>query len=283
MSAAIALTSGMRNSLNSLSDLDSQIATTNKRLSTGKKVNDVLDNASVFFQAEGLNRRAQGLDALIDSQNLGVRTLEKAISTVNAGTKLLETAQGLARQALTFATGSTERNNVLSQISTILTASTGQFDQLTADAQFSGRNLLRTGAANDLKVVFNLETGAAQTSFTSTAADLKIGGGVTVTATNFAAGADDVKVNALIGELTTAIGATQSRANTLSAGLSTIQIRLDFTKQDARTNRTAADQLTLADLNEEGARLTTLQNRQQLAVTALSLAQRSDQAILRLF
>jgi flagellin len=280
---SIALSNGLRNALNSLSSLDDNISQTNKRLGTGKKVNDVLDNASVYFQAQGFTTRAAGLDSLIDGQSLGLRTLEKASSAVVAGQKLLETAQGLARQALTFATGSTERNAILSNISNILTATTGQFDQLTADAQFNGKNLLRTAAGNDLKVVFNLETGAAQTALTSTAADLKIGGGITVTATNFGAGADDTKVNALIGELTTAIGATTTRASALASGIATIQIRADFTKADSRTNKTASDQLTLADLNEEGAKLTSLQNRQSLAVTALQLASRSDQAILRLF
>ncbi|MGL4440381.1 MAG: flagellin, partial [Bosea sp. (in: a-proteobacteria)] len=44
-----------------------------------------------------------------------------------------------------------------------------------------------------------------------------------------------------------------------------------------------ADLLTLADINEEGAALTSLQTRQQLSITALSLANQSDQAILRLF
>jgi flagellin len=283
MSYNVALTNGMRSALFSMGDLDSNIAVANKRLATGKKVNDILDNASVFFQAQGFSTRANGLDSLIDGQNLGIRTLEKAVSAINSGQKLLETAQGLARQALSFTAGSTERNNVLSQISGILTATTGQFDQLTADAQFNGRNLLRTGASNDLKVVFNLETGATQTSYASTAADLKIGGGITVTAAGYAAGATDTAVNTLINELTTAIGVTTSRASGLSAGISIVQNRLNFTQADSRTNKTAVDQLTLADLNEEGAKLSTLQTRQQMAVTSLSLANRSDQAILRLF
>ena len=44
-----------------------------------------------------------------------------------------------------------------------------------------------------------------------------------------------------------------------------------------------ADNLVVADLNEEGANLLALQTRQQLSTQALSLASQSDQAILRLF
>ena len=52
-----------------------------------------------------------------------------------------------------------------------------------------------------------------------------------------------------------------------------------------RTDRPAqfAGIRTDADLNEEGANLLALQTRQQLGVTALSLASQSQQSVLRLF
>ena len=46
---------------------------------------------------------------------------------------------------------------------------------------------------------------------------------------------------------------------------------------------TGADNLVLADANEEAANLLALQTRQQLSQTALSLASQADQAVLRLF
>ena len=44
-----------------------------------------------------------------------------------------------------------------------------------------------------------------------------------------------------------------------------------------------ADNLVLADSNEEGAKLLALNTRQQLSQTALSLASQADQSVLRLF
>ena len=44
-----------------------------------------------------------------------------------------------------------------------------------------------------------------------------------------------------------------------------------------------AAKLTNADLNEESANLLTLQTRQQLGTIGLSIAQSSDQSVLRLF
>ena len=71
--------------------------------------------------------------------------------------------------------------------------------------------------------------------------------------------------------LTAALTKLRSESQTLSANLSTVQIRQDFTKAMINTLTTGADGLTLADSNEEGANLLALQTRQQLSTTALSL------------
>jgi flagellin len=62
-----------------------------------------------------------------------------------------------------------------------------------------------------------------------------------------------------------------------------VQIRQEFTKSMINTLQTGADNLTLADTNEEGANLLALNTRQQLSQTALSLAAQASQAVLRLF
>ena len=70
---------------------------------------------------------------------------------------------------------------------------------------------------------------------------------------------------------------------TLANDLSVIQTREGFTQNMINTLSEGADKLTVADQNEEGAKLLALQTRQQLGVTSLSLASQSQQAILRLF
>ena len=51
-----------------------------------------------------------------------------------------------------------------------------------------------------------------------------------------------------------------------------MQIRSDFTKAMINTLQTGADDLTLADSNEEGANMLALQTHQSLSTTALSLS-----------
>jgi flagellin-like hook-associated protein FlgL len=49
------------------------------------------------------------------------------------------------------------------------------------------------------------------------------------------------------------------------------------------TLQTGADNLTLADMNQEGANMLMLQTRQNLGTTALSLSSQAAQSVLRLF
>jgi flagellin-like hook-associated protein FlgL len=65
--------------------------------------------------------------------------------------------------------------------------------------------------------------------------------------------------------------------------LSTIEIRADFTQNMVDTLNQGADNLTLADMNEEGANMLMLQTRQQLGTTSLSMSSQAAQAVLRLF
>ena len=72
-------------------------------------------------------------------------------------------------------------------------------------------------------------------------------------------------------------------ASQLGSQLSVVQTRQDFTKNIVNTLTVGADNLVLADSNEEGAKLLALNTRQQLSQTALSLASQADQGVLRLF
>jgi flagellin-like hook-associated protein FlgL len=126
------------------------------------------------------------------------------------------------------------------------------------------------------------ETGNSSTSVVgadytdATAAPLSI----TLSANSWAASTD---IQGATDDLTAALTSLRSESQTLSANLSTVQIRQDFTKATINTLQTGSADLTLADSNEEGANLLALQTRQQLSTTALSLAAQADQNVLRLF
>jgi len=165
-----------------------------------------------------------------------------------------------ARQALV-----SQYNNIIQQITT-----TAQ------DASFNGVNLL---GGDTLKLVFN-ETGKSTLSITGV--NFSAGGlglGNLVSGTDFI---DNASTNKVLGTLNTASSTLRSQASALGSNLSIVQIRQDFSKSLINVLQTGSSNLTLADTNEEAANSQALATRQSIAVSALSLANQSQQSVLRL-
>jgi flagellin-like hook-associated protein FlgL len=68
----------------------------------------------------------------------------------------------------------------------------------------------------------------------------------------------------------------------LGSNLSIVQIRQDFSKNLINVLQTGSSNLTLADTNEEAANSQALSTRQSIAVSALALANQSQQSVLQL-
>ena len=81
----------------------------------------------------------------------------------------------------------------------------------------------------------------------------------------------------------TAISTLRTNTQTLAANLNIITTRQNFTDEMISTLQTGADNLTLADMNQEGANMLMLQTRQSLGTTSLSMSSQAAQAVLRLF
>jgi flagellin len=267
----IVLSAGVRQNLLSLQATADLMTRTQNRLSTGKKVNSALDNPNSFFTAQGLEGRASDLSDLLDSMSNAVQTVQAANDGITAIQKLVDSAKALANQALQTS-DTTVRSDLATQFGSLLT----QIDNLAGDSGFNGINLL---GGDTLTVTFN-EDGSATLAITgvndTTGGDLAIGAATGSWATN-------TDINAAITDLNAATSTLRSQAKTFGSNLSVVQTRQDFTKHIINTLQVGADNLTLADTNEEGANMTALQTRQQLSVVALSLATQANQQVLRLF
>ncbi|HYF86419.1 flagellin, partial [Azospirillum sp.] len=94
---------------------------------------------------------------------------------------------------------------------------------------------------------------------------------------------DRADIDKAVAGLDNAKATIRSASQSLSNNLNIITTRENFTKEFSNVLSEGASKLTLADQNEEGAGLLMLQTRQQLGTIALSLANQSQQSILRLF
>jgi len=173
---------------------------------------------------------------------------------------------------------STVRQSLMNQFNQLL----GQIDNLAGDSGYNGTNLLN---GDKLSLNFN-ENGTSKIDIQMVGSD-----GVTKFAVNSAnlgltTQSDFSSNNTLDGltsTITSALTTLQTQSTAISSSLSVVQTRQDFTKSMVDTLQTGADNLVLADPNQEGANLLALQTRQSLSTTALSMASQADQAVLRLF
>src|SRR6267154_4060949 len=96
----IVLSASVRQNLLSLQSTAALLATTQNRLSTGKKVNTALDNPTNYFTAAGLDNRANDINNLLDSIGNGVQVLQAANTGLTSLQKLVDTAKSIANQVL---------------------------------------------------------------------------------------------------------------------------------------------------------------------------------------
>jgi flagellin len=144
------------------------------------------------------------------------------------------------------------------------------------DSSFNGINLLN---GDTLNLTFD-ETGASKLAITGvTFNDAGLGLSSLTTGTDFV---DSNSANAVLSQLTQASTTLRTAASSLGSNLSIVQIRQDFNKNLINVLQTGASNLTVADPNEEAANSQALSTRQSIAVSALALANQSQQSVLQL-
>ena len=184
----------------------------------------------------------------------------------------LNTTNGTTNGTASVSTPDATRTSLQADYNDILL----QITALAKDAHYNGINLL---FGDDLNVVFN-EVGSSSMTVTGVTFDST---GLVLSSVTGSYFQVDANVDSTLTSLNTALSTLRNQASKFGSTLTTVQARQDFTKNLIGILETGADNLVLADTNEEGANMLALQTRQQLSTTALSLSAQADQAVLRLF
>ncbi|MEQ9825928.1 MAG: flagellin [Puniceicoccaceae bacterium] len=310
--ADITLSAGIRTNLNSLRGTNDLLSRTQSRLATGKKVNTAIDNPNSFFKAANLTDRAGKLDARLDSMGQAVSAIKSADQAITSMKAITEQMKAIAEDAK-GETDSNVRANLGAQFNELI----AQVNTLAKDAVYSGTNFLQgtdmdansTVKGNQtLNVQFNekldestlqlqgfsignevVSTALSITGGESGLTNVTIQGHVDGTAGTGSANAVDFagdeyadSMNVIIANVESFETQLDAASKALANNLNIITTRQDFTAKQVNILQEGADKLTLADLNEEGANLLSLNTAQQLGISSLSLASQANQAVLRL-
>ncbi len=287
MASDISLSSATRTNLLSLQRTTDLIGRTQERLSTGKKVNSAIDDALSFFNARSLNNRASDLTSIKDGIAEGIQLLKATTDALSSVEDIMQQMKAVASNAKsTAAADTTTRDKLSSQFNELRS----QIDHLVNDASYNGTNLIKSGA-DTLTVKFSEDNTAdpkRQLSIKGVASDasaLSLNSAQSGSATSAwgASTGHSAVIDSNINQLDSALTTVRTTAQTFGTNASLLQIRQEFTDNLVTTLESGAANLVNADLNEESANMLSLQTRQSLGSISLSIAQQSEQSILRLF
>jgi flagellin-like hook-associated protein FlgL len=221
-----------------------------------------------------------------------VQVLKATDEGIKGMTSLLEQAQAIATEArdALSADSSADVTSLANAYQEIIF----QTVELARDSGYRGTNLLvDAGSLTEVRLTVNFAEDASGTG-TSANSLLEINGRDFATTGTTASGlslgvvgtnsfASVTAAQSAIDEIKGDLDTLRSAAAEFGANLNIIQTRLDFTQNIINVLKEGADKLTVADKNEEGAKLLSLQTTQQLGITSLALASQAEQSILRLF
>ena len=220
--------------------------------------------------AVGINAVPDGKRVAITAQDLEFRLF--ADNTVDQDKAVLEALGGeKSKKAGDASVVKEERISYAAQFNEIL----AQIDDVAKDSVYKGINLLQE---NDLTVIFN-EDRSSKLEVKGVDASSE-GLGLSEARNDWQ---KDTDIDFAISQVESAVTQLRTMASDFGNNYAIVQTREDFTDNVINVLTEGADNLTLADMNEESANMLALQTRQQLAINSLSLASQAAQGVLQLF
>lgn len=257
--------------LQNLNSTNTELATTQSRINTGKRVSSAKDNGAVWAIAQNQRATSNSLNSVRDSLQRGQSSVEVAISAGETISDVLLQLKEKALAAKASDLNTASRKALNDEFKSLVTQITKAVD----NADFNGSNLIKNGGAT-IKALANADgtqviTVSAQ-ELTATILNLDTASLDTTTLADTAITA----VNAAIADVS-------SKLSTLGTGAKALNNHLNFVNKLQDTIDAGVGNLVDADLAKESAKLQSLQTKQQLGVQALSIANQSSSILLGLF
>ena len=266
--------SGAMIALQYLNKTEGELQTTQTHINTGLKVATAKDNGATFAIAQNMRGNVSGYQAVSDSLNRGVSTVDVAIS---AGSSISDLLNELKSKALAASDASLDTAS-RTALNADFVALRDQITAIVQNAEFNGTNLVN-GSVPGINALASAD---GTKRITVDAVTLSLSGSV-VTITSTASISTQANASAMISIVNTSIQNVNAALAKLASGEKKFTIQNDFVSKLVDALNTGIGNLVDADMAVESARLQSLQVKQQLGVQALSIANAQPQIILSLF
>jgi len=257
-----------------LNKTETDLQTTQTHINSGLKVATAKDDGATFAIAQNMRGDVSGYQAVSDSLNRGVSTIDVALSAGGSISDLLNELKSKALAAADTSLDTASRNALNADV----TALRDQITTIVANAQFNGTNLVD----GSVTAITALASADGTKRITVSGQNLKLSGAI-ITITQTATISTQTKASAMISTIGASLQNVNAALAKLASGAKKFSVQNDFVSKLMDTLKAGIGNLVDADLAQESAKLQSLQVKQQLGVQALSIANSQPQIILSLF
>lgn len=264
--------------LQTLQNINKGLDSTQGRISSGLKITSGKDNAAYFSISETMTGDSGMYKAIDESLTLMVNS----VSTARLGSETIKDVAQEFAERVAFAQGGTaevradvqaELNELVARIQTTISQST-----------FNGANLVSSTAT--VTVVTGISRGASGSVTTTTITFQQQDLGAilsTLSAVDLTTSSTTALMEADLQTAESALDAAIASATALGIAEKSIETQKEFLGALTDKLDSGVGSMVDADMEEEAARLQSLQVQQQLATQSLAIANQAPQNILSLF
>ena len=260
--------------LQNLNATNVELAATQTRINTGKKVSNAKDNGAIWAIAQGQRADIGALGAVKSSLDRGISAVDVSLA---AGESVSDLLLQLKEKALA-ATDQSLSTASRAALNEDFRAIRDQITTVTNNADFNGINLLETGATG-----FSALANAAGTATLTVQAEVLALGSTNVTVTATTSIGTASLATAALGLVNASIDNVSGALARLGTKAKALETHRTFVGKLTDALEAGVGNLVDADLAKESAKLQSLQTKQQLGVQALGIANQSPQILLSLF
>jgi flagellin len=273
MSNSVNTNYGALVALQSLNRTNDQLLGVQKRVTTGFRVNDAVDDGAAFAVAQGIRSNIGSLNAVNQQLNVAKGTVGTALEAATQISNTLITIRSAATKLADANLSSDQRSQYNADLSRLV----GEVTNFISNATFNGSNLLQS-SGSVIQVIANV-TG---TQFTLTTNDLSASVRTLMTVA-FANAAVAGSALSASGTLASAENIVSTFLNNVGGDSRRLNNQINFNAALLKASEEAVGYIVDADLAKESSRLSALQVRQQLGTQTLGIANQSPQVLLGLF
>ncbi|MFC3076537.1 flagellin [Phenylobacterium terrae] len=258
--------------LATLNAINRELAVVQQRITTGLRVASAKDDPSTWAIAQMQRSELGGLKQVSLSIQRGQAVVDVAMMAGENISDLVLQMKDKAVAAMDFPAGSTERAAVNEEYLSLRR----RIDQIANTSDFNGINLISAGGSDSVQALADTKGGRISVAHVDLSTT---GSALSGLPTDLTGTVDSTTIEAL----STGLSNVNSALGRLGTGHKALQTHLEYVGKLQDTMEASIGRLVDADLAKESARWQALQVRQQLAIMALSMANRQPSIILQLF